>query len=251
MDKTSQKKRGRKKNMDKITTDNLNITEESNKMPMEKKRGRKKKFETSNFKTNFVFIDKKEEDVTEDNSEFYNTFDFGKLSIKVKDKNTDELNRTINNIIIDTCEINFDKDDKLIPKCKNNISKSLYVNLDKIKNENVRCFHCHYTFKHKPFFLPIEYCVKKNGYKLFGNFCSPNCVKAYCYYNKNFENKLYLVGDFYRKIFGYGFRIKPAPSNLKLKDYGGDLTIEEFRDSFYKNENYTLLPIFAKIVYLN
>ena len=83
------------------------------------------------------------------------------------------------------------------------------------------------------------------------NFCSPNCVKAYCMASKTFDKKTYIIGQFYRKLFGRDFAIKPAPSICLLKDYGGSLTIEEFRKSFYSNKRYTLNNINSKVIYIN
>ena len=85
--------------------------------------------------------------------------------------------------------------------------------------------------------------------KLFGNFCSPNCVKSFSLNDKVFQNKSYLIGQFYRKLFGYNFNIIPAPSVLELKEYGGTLTIEEFRKPFYNNNRYTMANLTSKIVY--
>ena len=100
-----------------------------------------------------------------------------------------------------------------------------------------------------PFYLPIDHCQKLDRYKIFGNFCSPNCVKSYCLNNKTFENKSYLVGQFYRKLFGSEFRITPAPSIFCLKDYVGELTIEEYRKFNYKNNRYILSNVNSSISY--
>ena len=124
------------------------------------------------------------------------------------------------------------------------------VDITKTKQSisDVRCYNCHHTFKSIPFYLPIDYCSKLQRYKLFGNFCSPNCVKSYCISNKTFENKSYLVGQFYRALFGQDFRIKCAPSIFSLKEYGGDKSIEEFRKSSYANSRYTMNNINTKII---
>ena len=120
-----------------------------------------------------------------------------------------------------------------------------------MKVSDIRCFNCHHTFSNTPFFLPFDYSLILDRYKLFGNFCSPNCAKSYCMDNKTFQNKSYILGQFYRKLFGPSFRINPAPSILKLEMYGGKMSIEEFRKSFYTNSRHTINNINTKVVYIN
>ena len=242
--------------------------EEENKEtePIKKKRGRKKKWETTTFKNNYVTNTKdaiKFEEMHNVDEDKYitNALNFGNLCIKIHDKEA-EPKQDIANFFKDTvkkeCEIylssdeedtcNFKKETKHQIK---HFSNSYEINSLKINNKQCRCYNCHYDFLNPPFFLPIEYSPTLDRYKLFGNFCSPNCVKSFCLDNKTFKNKSYLVGQFYRKLFGPNFRINPAPSIFNLKDYGGKLTIEEFRKSFYSNSRYIINNINTKIIYVN
>lgn len=117
-----------------------------------------------------------------------------------------------------------------------------------IKETDILCFNCSHSFTNQPCFLPYDYCPKLKRYKLFGNFCSPNCVKSYALNSKTFSNKVYLIGDFYRKLYNNSeLKIKPAPSILLLKSYGGSLTIDQYRENFDNNVLYTLNNINAKI----
>ena len=122
------------------------------------------------------------------------------------------------------------------------------------KKENtstvLKCYYCHYTFDNLPYYIPLNYCTELDRYKIFGNFCSPNCAKSYCISNKIFENKLYLLSQFYKSLFGPDFKISPSPSFLKLKDYGGTMDIEEFRRSCYINNRYTLNTL-NKVIYID
>lgn len=258
----SLKKRGRKKN---LIDDNKESLEDCNEV--KKKRGRKKKWESTPFKNNYnvegadnlIF-----EDASIINKEKYSTnaLNFGNLCIEVHDKNiidnediSDYFNKTNVNsdckIFLssdeeDTCEVKKENYTKLKQYTNN---KNTTENI--LKSTNNKCFNCHNSFENLPFFLPFDYCSKLDRYKLFGNFCSPNCVKTYCLNNKIFENKMYIVGQFYRKLFGPDFRITPAKNFLCLKEYGGNLTIDEYRKSFYKNNRYTLKNINCKVVYIN
>ena len=224
-----------------------------------KKRGRKKKWETTPFKNNYI----------EDNEEKYvdtvgekinnmqyktNNLKFGNMFIEVHDKEVADT--SICDFFITNknteCEITISSDEEDSCYYKEDTSKKVTLyNTNKIKvvKRELKCYNCHHCFEWKPFYLPIDYCEKLKRYKLFGNFCSPNCVKSYSLNDKIFQHKSYIIGQFYRKLLGYDFQIRAAPSILNLKDYGGTLTIEEFRKSFYNNSRYTLSNLSSKIVY--
>lgn len=231
---------------------------------VKKKRGRKKKWETTTFKNNYIndnkdddaFIFDEDEEIKKEYSS--SALSFGNLCIQVHDKEKEE-NTDISDFFTEHdnkgCNIILSSDEEdtcdIVKENVKNVkhyNKGVDVTKTKWCINNVRCYNCHYTFKNIPFYLPIDYCPKLQRYKLFGNFCSPNCVKSYCINNKSFENKSYLVGQFYRALFGQDFRIKCAPSIFTLKDYGGDKSIEEFRKSSYTNSRYTMNNINTKIV---
>lgn len=111
-----------------------------------------------------------------------------------------------------------------------------------------RCYNCHHNFNNKPFFLPIDYDSELNRFKVTGNFCSPNCVKTYAINSKIYQNRIYLIGHMYRKLFGPNYTIKPAPPIQTLKEYGGKLSIEEFRANFDNLKQYSMKNIFCKVL---
>ena len=82
--------------------------------------------------------------------------------------------------------------------------------------------------------------INKNYYLTDGIFCSFNCCMAYIEDNKH--NSLYDISEMlllklYHDIYPTKVVcIDEAPHWRKLKEYGGDLTIEQFRDSFNKIE---------------
>tara|TARA_B100001540_G_C15483645_1_gene495822 strand:- start:139 stop:675 length:537 start_codon:yes stop_codon:yes gene_type:complete len=178
----------------------------------------------------------------------------------VHDKDS-EQNVSLHNYFVsnkDSCDIYLSDDEEDTCNIKKNYSKELKLysnNVDntenKLKTTDIRCFNCHYNFNNSPFFLPFDYSSKLDRYKLYGNFCSPNCVKSYALSNKIFEHKSYLVGQFYRRLFGSDFKIHTSPSIYNLKEYGGKMSIEEFRKSSYTNSRYTLCNINSKVVYMN
>lgn len=80
--------------------------------------------------------------------------------------------------------------------------------------------------------------VMKDYYITDGIFCSFNCCKAYiidnrynCLYDRSDTLLLKMYNDLYNTSLTI---IEPAPHWRKLKKYGGDLTIDEFRNTFNK-----------------
>ena len=276
IEEKEKKKRGRKKK---------EVVEDTE--PKEKKkRGRKKKWEVETSHT--LITDEKiifnQEDVKKDTkileSENYDSekISFGNLKITVhtnKDNNNiDVIKEQLKNSNINKlndnkkeCKINLIKpeyEEDETYKINKNLKKSIIDNEKKIKIlkyhkdllddgkeillSKHRCYHCHHTFPNKPFFLPIEYCCKTQRYKIYGNFCSPNCVKTFAINSKSYNTKAYLVGEMYRKLFGYSFKIKLAPPIQSLIEYGGNLTIDEYRQTFFNDNIYTLDNVNCKIV---
>lgn len=117
-----------------------------------------------------------------------------------------------------------------------------------IKKTGIRCWWDTHKFNTLPCFLPELF---HNGtYHVTGCFCSFNCALAYnLYYLK--DSKIYhrksLTHKLYREMHGLTpddlIEIKEAPRKEILDDYGGDMTIEEFRASFdLKNEYTVFIP---------
>ncbi len=249
MNENNVKKRGRKKLIPDV--------KEEVKEVEKKKRGRKKKWETFPY-TNYQ-VEKLETIKFTENSrnetdlDGFNTnnINFGNLCIKVHDKEKEDEEEYFKEDKNNTCDLILSSDEEDTTDYKKEIKK-VYIKEEKEKEKeeekNLKCFNCHYFFENKPFYLPVDYCQVLDRYKLFGNFCSPNCVKSYCINNKSLESKSYLVGMYYRKLFGRDFTIKPAPSIFFLKDYGGSLTIEEFRNSFYSNNRYITSCVNSKMI---
>ena len=254
---SEKKTRGRKKNVSEVPE-------------VKKKRGRKKKWEvetTNKLIDNnpIIFnVSKKNDESDKTISSNYEQKEilFGNLNIKVH-SNKDSYNTE--NILTSLKNNNLNVDVKYKPvnlKMVNNNSKKVEFKSIKIMNfykdsdnsgkeiylSNFRCYNCHHQFKNKPFFLPIDYCPTTNRYKITGNFCSPNCVKSYAHNDIIYSKKIHLVGEMYKKLFGYNYLIKFAPPIQILKDYGGSMTIEEYRESFNLDKKYCLKKINCKII---
>ena len=119
-----------------------------------------------------------------------------------------------------------------------NISISVNNNFNKINvyniefTENTKCWWCKHKFTSPRLSLPEQY--YNETFYCTGNYCSWECMKAYNIdINDNFIWKREsLINLMYYLTYGAYKEIKPAPSWLILKDFGGNLSIIDFRKHF-------------------
>jgi hypothetical protein len=95
---------------------------------------------------------------------------------------------------------------------------------------------------------------KKEYYETDGIFCSFNCCKAFIQDNKHnnlYENSDFLLNKLYNDMYETkNIKIFPAPHWRLLQEYGGNLSLNQFRDNFnkMKYENHgTILKLFKPI----
>ena len=91
----------------------------------------------------------------------------------------------------------------------------------------------HGPFEGVPATVPIRYVKNQQTWEVVGVFCSWPCAKTWQMtrpaYNSPIQ-RMWLL-EMARKKFGYAHRtIHPAPDAWVLKKFGGDLTVEEFRE---------------------
>jgi hypothetical protein len=128
---------------------------------------------------------------------------------------------------------------------------------------NKPCWWCRSSFTNNPVGCPLKYNIHKSGdsgasvnekfknagiktktndfFETEGIFCSFPCCKAYILDQRGiakYHESLALLSLLLAKIYGNmeTIEIPIAPSWKILKDYGGHLTIEEFRATFGKIE---------------
>ena len=97
-------------------------------------------------------------------------------------------------------------------------------------DSNVCYWDCH-EFCGQKFGLPISYDGKNNSFKLWGNFCSLECARAFAFDDSSVrsDSNQSLIALMGVKLYGRSTHIRRAPSKFLLKMFGGPLTIEEFR----------------------
>jgi hypothetical protein len=109
---------------------------------------------------------------------------------------------------------------------------------------SVKCWWCCNTFKSKAIYLPHK--LINNIYYVTGIFCSFNCVLSYNYnikdaYTVTRANLIYLM---YSQLLSPIEHIVPAPPKEVLIEFGGYLTIDEYREKsvIYSREIKVVLP---------
>ena len=105
-------------------------------------------------------------------------------------------------------------------------------------NTSICCYWCCHKFDNAPFGIPINYTTDES-FDVFGCFCSLECAAAYNFKMHDNVDEMWerynLINLLYRKL-NLGTIIKPAPDRLSLKNFGGYLEIQEFRNFFKSNK---------------
>jgi hypothetical protein len=82
--------------------------------------------------------------------------------------------------------------------------------------------------------MPYKHDEKRNTFRTSGTFCSWSCMKTYALDTYGINRGSIVCGNMImmrKKLFGKLGSIKPAPKRLRLVEFGGDLTIEQFREN--------------------
>ncbi len=116
--------------------------------------------------------------------------------------------------------------------------QSYHLNFSK----NTKCWWCKNYFDSPPVQLPEDY--YNNTFFCIGNFCSFNCSKSY---NLSLNDTLIwkresLLNLLYYETYSEYVNITPAPHWITLEEYGGTLSIEDFRqNSIVNTKEYLVL----------
>lgn len=180
-----------------------------------------------------------------------------KHNISTKEFKTDSYNKRIDNLLEDIIEDENKKEltqiEKLLNK-KYKQTKQIHLlhsicittqNNEWMRMTNISCFWCCHKFNHTPWGIPVKYDFHKNIFSLFGIFCSPNCALSHLLQNEKNSTTLWekvsLLNLLHYKIYNIDENIVPAPDKISLKEFGGPLTIEQFRCLTLKNnKNYSV-----------
>lgn len=142
---------------------------------------------------------------------------------------------------------NFELDDSTCNNCDTAGSNLKIIHLlkdfeEKNKQDewpistSIACYWCCHQFNNAPFGIPIKHMKEK--FYVYGCFCSLECASSYNFDDKsNIEEmwERYSLINFLSRTIGLKNVVKPAPSRLCLKLFGGQMDIESFRE--YTNSN--------------
>jgi hypothetical protein len=168
-----------------------------------------------------------------------NSLDDSDIKLNIIDNLENEITDIINNYDEEYNKLIIERNEKI----KNNIDDK-YVFLDSKQNckwplkTSCFCFWDCHPFTNSSFGLPIKR-DNKNIY-MFGHFCSPECVAAY-----NFDlddgNNMWERYSMINELYSINEPIKTACSKLMLENFGGKLSIKEFRKMNINNsKTYTV-----------
>lgn len=105
---------------------------------------------------------------------------------------------------------------------------------------DILCWWCCHGFDTIPRFMPTKYDEMRKRYKIAGNFCSWSCVKAFMVYDSTaLIPKGIMLNTLIKAIHGSSYNISCAPPRSVLKVFGGNMTIEQFRN-IDKNEYFEI-----------
>jgi hypothetical protein len=98
---------------------------------------------------------------------------------------------------------------------------------------DISCFWCTEPFEGQPCVIPER--EDKGTYKIYGNFCCPECGLAFLL-NESLDphvrwERIALLHRLYSKW--YTNRIFPAPARESLKKFGGPMMVEQFRATLH------------------
>jgi hypothetical protein len=111
---------------------------------------------------------------------------------------------------------------------------------------NSHCHWCCHPIVGNVYGLPYNYDTLNDTYYIIGSFCSFQCVNAYNFSINSGSDKVWEINSWIQMIAnrsGIKEIIRPAPSRYLLKMFGGNLTIEEFRNAHLNNDKTFMLNI--------
>ena len=115
---------------------------------------------------------------------------------------------------------------------------------------NIFCWWCCHQFNTIPVSIPLK--IHNNTFEVYGCFCSYNCAMAYIFKTNstNCWEHFSLLKLLRKKMTTQTDIIKCAPPKEILDMFGGTISIEKYRDSFYMNNisyRYIIPPMISII----
>ena len=158
-----------------------------------------------------------------------NRYQYNDAEVKMLRKKVDELNTKLS-------------------KYEKNIKPSIII-----CEGDSKCWWEAHFFNTPPVEMPESYFNGK--FNCTGKFCSWECMMAYNIEinDENISKRTSLIYMMYKKTYNSYRIIKPAPSWKVLIDFGGVISIDEFRENLLTNSlnyNYIKPPMISRISYI-
>lgn len=169
------------------------------------------------------------------------------LPINLNDTNINTTYDMSDIFIKSETQINNKKEIINITPCETEVNTAHGIYINKINVHNIeintetKCWWCKNSFTCPNVTLPEQYF--EDIFYCIGNFCSYNCAKAH---NIDLnDNSVWkresLLNLMYYKTYNSNKRIEPSPSWITLKEFGGFMTISEYRKNFETNNSEYIL----------
>jgi hypothetical protein len=113
---------------------------------------------------------------------------------------------------------------------------------------DIACLHCCECFETIPVPSVRRFDELRNIYYVYGIFCSINCAKSYLMEHEVSISTMRLLhfNHMCRNVYNIHSPVKPAPPRMRLKKFGGDLTILQFRNNFTHITTQIIEPPFVQ-----
>jgi hypothetical protein len=167
----------------------------------------------------------------------------------------------ISNLVVNENKTSLQNSEKKDIECDqlNNRKKGFFTmmydfvnNKEWLEKTDVCCWWCCHQFDNVPLGLPIDYMSNIDKFRVKGVYCSFACMKSH--HDDQGISKKYLIKYLYRKLTGdySNIDLEKAPPRCTLKMFGGELTIDEFRNSTNENKIYKMInyPMFISKDYV-
>lgn len=95
------------------------------------------------------------------------------------------------------------------------------------------CWHCCHEIEGESLQMPYKYEERRRKFYTSGHFCSWSCMKTWAIDRHGITRGGIIVSNIVcmrKQLYGQIGHIPCAPNRYKLKEFGGELTIEEFRE---------------------
>jgi len=100
------------------------------------------------------------------------------------------------------------------------------------------CWWCCHPFEGEPLSMPCKYDERRSKFYTSGKYCSWSCIKSHAIDKCGDVKGSIICGNIIlmrRKMYDQSSSVRCAPNRFRLKEFGGDLTIEEFRSNLTKD----------------